>query len=267
MTKFKLFGIDLQNSFGKEGNPLCVPGATEDMKRIAKLIDDNIQNIDDIILTIDTHPVDHIGHPGWWKMKDGSEPAPFTFVTPEMIENGDIGPVDENQLAYATRYVTKLGGSMIWPVHCVPGTESYELVKGVKFAVNKWWTESQRIPTIIKKGYQRNTESFGIFEAEYDDGSYGAEFNAHLMDSLYNEDLPIVIVGEASSHCVKRSVEQLLTFLEDHNVVNTNMILLSDCTSPVPGFEMIAEKFIQDIKSRGVMVCTSSELKGVLEAW
>jgi nicotinamidase-related amidase len=54
MTKVTLLIIDPQVDF-HPGGSLAVAGADEDSKRIADFIDNNIDNIDEIYVTLDTH--------------------------------------------------------------------------------------------------------------------------------------------------------------------------------------------------------------------
>lgn len=263
MRDFVLFGIDLQNAFGEEGNPLCVPGAPEDMARISELIDKHSCNIKDIVLTLDTHEVDHVGHPGWWKRKDGSEPAPFTPVTFDMVENGEITPKDLTNKEHALEYLSALDSVMIWPVHCVPGTRSYELVDIVENAVFDWESSEHNKVTLVKKGFQKDVESFGVFSAEYHDGSLGCGFNDQLLANLTYRNLPIVVVGEALSHCVRRSVQQLAVGLAQNNI-DVEIILVRDCMSNVPGFSEQGDLFLAESADHGIRVCTLDTLEEAL---
>lgn len=267
MNIFKLFGIDLQNAFTQEGEPLCVPGAPADNVRIRDFIRTTAPYIADIILTVDTHPVDHIGHPGWWRTREGAHPTPFTFVTEDMLLHGDIMAADPDKNKYALEYVRALGGAMIWPVHCVPGTDSHKLSPEIQTAINNWRSVAGGVPTIVKKGFHVDLESFGIFEPEYQGHeNIFADFNDNLLGDLLFGDHPIVVVGEASSHCVKRSVEQMVMRLDLYGVPGhgkefdfSRIVLLRDCMSPVPSFEGAAEQFFKDMAAHGLRITTSKE--------
>jgi nicotinamidase-related amidase len=263
MKNFKIFGIDIQNAFVKAGEPLCVPGAPEDNVRIKEMIRTLAPFISDIILTVDTHPVDHIGHPGYWMFADGTEVPPFTFITPEMLTEGKIAPRDLTKLGYATRYVSVLGGTMVWPVHCVPGTDSHKLSDEIEVALTNWKAVTGGVPTIVKKGFHKELESFGIFAPEFEaHEDTTADFNDQLVGALLFGGDPIVVVGEASSHCVKRSVEQLVQRIKDYNLGFdlSKIILLKDCMSPVPNFEAVADKFFEDMAEAGLTITTSKDL-------
>lgn len=260
MAKFKLFLIDPQVAFTKAGEPLCVPGAPEDATRIAALIRDNYESIEDIIYTIDTHPVNHIGHPGYWIKRDGSVPAPFTFITPDMIQSGEILPADASKVDYAKEYITTLNGAMIWPEHCVPGTESHRLNDEIESAINYWNVQ----PTAVKKGFHLDLESFGIFEPEFlQHEDRTADFNTALVGDLLFGDLPIVVAGEALSHCVRRSVEQLTKWLKEYKpgFDFSRIIILKDCMSSVPSFEAVGTQFLADMEAIGCRVVIMDDIK------
>lgn len=51
-----LLVVDPQVDF-HEGGSLAVPGASEDSERIARLIRDNAEDIDELVVTMDSHHV------------------------------------------------------------------------------------------------------------------------------------------------------------------------------------------------------------------
>ena len=61
--------IDPQIDF-HEGGSLAVPGALEDSKRIAKMIDDYGSHIHEIYVSLDSHYPNHIAHAISWRHKD-----------------------------------------------------------------------------------------------------------------------------------------------------------------------------------------------------
>jgi nicotinamidase-related amidase len=263
-TPFKVFGIDFQKAFVRTGEPLCPTGAFDDVVRFANFITAADADIVDVFLTIDQHPVDHIGHPGWWLTDSEEHPAPFTLVTPALLATGAIRAADPAKQEYAERYIGTLGGAMIWPVHCVPGTDSYELSNNLLAAVRSWENSGPgRIATMIKKGYHLDLESFGIFEPEFKiPGSILTDFNDNLLLSLLFGDLPIVIGGEARSHCVKRSVEQMVQRIQQYllGFDLKKIVLLTDCMSDVAGFEEQGAKFLSDMGAAGCTLATTEDV-------
>ena len=74
--KVCLFAIDPQVDFcdGSTGN-LFVPGADEDMKRLAVMIEKYGGDIDEIQITMDSHYKIHIAHARCWVDKNGKNPV------------------------------------------------------------------------------------------------------------------------------------------------------------------------------------------------
>lgn len=64
---------------------LGVPGANEDSIKIAELIRENIDSLDEIYVTLDTHMTYHIAHPSFWKDKNGDPPKPFTIISKDEV--------------------------------------------------------------------------------------------------------------------------------------------------------------------------------------
>ncbi len=83
--KAKLFIIDPQYDFCNSNGTLYVPGADKDMVRLSGMIKNNIKQIDDIHLTLDSHNRLHIAHPIWWVDNLGNHPDPFTIISAEDV--------------------------------------------------------------------------------------------------------------------------------------------------------------------------------------
>jgi nicotinamidase-related amidase len=70
----------------------------------------------------------------------------------------------------------------------------------------------------------------------------------------------LVVAGEASSHCVRATVEHILEHLSPPTSEHfQRVVLVTDCMSPVPGFEAQAQDFLTAAKARGVRLMTSVE--------
>jgi nicotinamidase-related amidase len=69
----------------------------------------------------------------------------------------------------------------------------------------------------------------------------------------------LLVAGEALSHCVAASVDDLLAHLPADRLQRT--VLLSDCMSPVPGFEAMGQAFVQRAQAKGLRVCRLTELE------
>ena len=257
LDNFKLFAIDVQNDFIT--GSLAVPGAVQDVQNIAQLVDRLGDSINSIFLTADTHPVIHIGHPGYWKDANGQAPAPFTRITREDLASGAFTTADPDKSKYALDYVTALGGTTVWPVHCVNGTVGFAPGLGLVAAILKWRLATSRVLAYAAKGEDPDLEYFGVFAPEYNSKEH---FNETLARQLLNSDLPIVVVGEARSHCVRRSVEQLVQYIREQGIKFdlNKIVLLEDCMSDVVGFEETGRAFFTSMTELGVTITKSTEL-------
>jgi nicotinamidase/pyrazinamidase len=71
----------------------------------------------------------------------------------------------------------------------------------------------------------------------------------------------IGIAGEASSHCVATTIQQIVDNIGDQHLPKIH--ILTDCMSPVPqtpgapDFPAIAQKFLKDMEARGLVLTTS----------
>jgi len=67
----------------------------------------------------------------------------------------------------------------------------------------------------------------------------------------------VVIAGEAGSHCLKNTVEDIALSFGD-NSYTQKLVLLTDATSPVPGFEQQQEDFIKNMVAQGMQLSTTT---------
>ena len=115
-----LIVIDVQNDFCP-GGALAVAGGDEIISRINGLMDDFAT----VVLTQDWHPADHssfaANHPG---------AQPFTLI----------------QMPY--------GPQVLWPVHCVQGTEGAEFHKALR-------TDPAQL--VVRKGFRPEIDSYSAF--------------------------------------------------------------------------------------------------------
>ena len=77
--------------------------------------------------------------------------------------------------------------------------------------------------------------------------------NFALIERLKGAD-NILIAGEALSHCVANTVRDLITCIS-----TDKLIVLTDVSSNVPGFEKIGSDFTTEIEKIGVRLMTSEE--------
>jgi nicotinamidase-related amidase len=110
----------------------------------------------------------------------------------------------------------------------------------------------------VSKGTNPLTEHYSAIQAEVpsvDDET--TQVNAALVGKLALADT-ILIAGEALSHCVASTVRDLADQLGAENV--GKLVLLTDCASPVRGFEAQGQAFIKEMQARGMRVANSGDI-------
>lgn len=273
-----LFIIDPQNDFVT--GSLKVTGAEEDMVRIAGYIKDNIDTIDHIVVSKDNHSLYHIGHPKFWMRKDGKatdNPPDFTAltlgednkITSKGVEyvpvNADtlVNPFKTTKRAVKTwvrEYLKALQDKgrthMIWPEHCIKETLGRDVDERVQDALNKWEDSRNRKVTIVEKGECDYAEMYSALKAEvecpWDERTH---LNTGLLDSLWKYDT-VSVCGEAKSHCVKATTEDMVEYFEDMRNKEScagsgpTVVIYENAMSNVTGGESEGEKFIQDMRTK-----------------
>jgi nicotinamidase/pyrazinamidase len=120
MTDSVLLVIDVQNDFCP-GGALAVAGGDEIVPGINALMD----SFGAVVLTQDWHPADHSsfasGHPG-------------------------KAPMESIEMSY--------GPQVLWPDHCVQGTEGAAFHHGLR---------TDRADMVIRKGFRRQIDSYSAF--------------------------------------------------------------------------------------------------------
>lgn len=269
--------IDPQNDFcdlpaTASGTPaLPVTGADADMQRVADLIERGGAGLDDIVITLDSHHRVDIAHPTFWRTGDGGAVAPFTAITAAQVRAGAFVPADATVLPRVLAYLDALEAQgryslMVWPVHCEIGSWGHNVHSAVRTAYNQW--EDRRLRQVLKvtKGDNPWTEHYSALQAEVPDADDAATWlNRSLLARLDAFDT-IWIAGEASSHCVKATVEHLADHLPSLLPSGRlgKLVLLTDGMSPVGGFEAQAADFMARMRQRGARTATCAQALSVL---
>jgi nicotinamidase/pyrazinamidase len=248
---------------------LPVSGAHADMLRLAALIDAGGEGIDRIVVTLDSHQRYDIAHPTFWQTGEGEAVNPFTAITAAEVRAGRFRPRDAAALPRALAYLDALEQAgrytlMVWPVHCEIGSWGHNVHAAVRAAYNRW--EDRRLGVVQKvtKGSNPWTEHYSALRAEVPDAAdEETQLNRALIASLDEADR-IVIAGEASSHCVKATVEHLAQHLP--SLLLDKLVLLTDAMSPVTGFEVQAQSFLADLQRQGARLATCAEVLPLLQA-
>ena len=268
--KLDLIIIDPQNDFcdipdtltAQERPSLAVPGAHEDMLRLSSFIDRVGNRLNDIHVTLDSHnPID-IAHPAWWVNEQGANPTPFTVIQAADVRAGVWKSSNPLAQAYSRSYVENLavGGRyplVIWPEHCLIGSWGHNVHFAVKASLDTWARKRLEVVNFVTKGSNPKTEHYSAVQAEVPDPDDPSTLlNTSLIQTLGNADR-ILIAGEALSHCVANTVRDIANNFGADNV--KKMVLLTDCTSSVPGFENLGADFIKEMVARGMQLAKSTE--------
>jgi len=258
--KNALLIIDAQNDFVLTKGTLSVPGAMDDMKRLANFIKNNIDKIDYIGLTQDSHHVLDISHPAFWQDKDGKLASPFTSITYQDVLDGKWTPRLYPQ--EATKYLKDLETEgefphTVWPEHCIIGTEGAAIVDVVIDAVKEWSRIRSKFYFIHTKGTFPLTEHFGAFRANIPMVNRPeTQINTKLIETLENFD-NVYFAGEAESHCVGSTLKQSF----DYPTLAKKFVILEDCMSPVPGFETLSKPIFDEAHKMGIRFEKAENLK------
>jgi nicotinamidase-related amidase len=239
--------IDIQLDFMEKG-ALGVPGSHQDVENFLRFIYKNFSKISKFKASIDTHLPEQIFFPSWWKNKNGHHPEPLTAITWEDIQNEVWHPLHPNESAEYV-YNLKLIGRpelMIWNYHCIQGTSGCALEN--QFANMLFYHAAARkvTPDLLVKGQDPFTEMYGVFKPEYDPTK---TYPVTDLDMLQDYD-KIIFAGQAKSHCVATSIEQVAEHYKDRPDVTSKIYILEDCMSNIPGFEQATANRFNEFKTR-----------------
>ena len=256
----QLLIIDGQNDFVDPRGALSVPGADEDMERLAAMIDRVGKRLDDIHATVDTHHLIDIAHPIMWIDSQGNHPEPFTIISEDDVQSGRWNNVLSRKrgLDYVTRL--KVNGRYplcIWPPHCLIGSWGFALYPILWEALTKWERENIALVNYVTKGSNLWTEHYSAVKADVPDPADASTMlNTGLIQILEQADM-IGVAGEALSHCLANTVRDIAENFGPDSV--KKLVLLSDCSSSVPGFENLGQDFVSDLQLLGMQVTTSDK--------
>ncbi|MCL5024733.1 MAG: isochorismatase [Nitrospirae bacterium] len=287
-----LVAVDVQNTFCIPGFELYVAGrsgtgAVDDNRRLCEFIYRNLAVITEICPTMDTHRVMQIFHPLWLVNDKGEHPAPFTLVSEEDILKGlwkfnptlcsSLGITEEYGRRHILYYTRKLkeGGKYdltIWPYHAMLGGIGHALVASVEEAIFFHSVARSSQPDFHVKGDRPLTEHYSVLGPEVLQGQRDEPIG-QKSDKFYKKLLEfdaVVIAGQAKSHCVAWTIDDLLKDIlaGDRSLVE-KVYLLDDCTSSVvvPGvmdYTEQAEAAFERFADAGMHVVHSTD---PVESW
>ena len=250
-----LLAIDVQNTF-------CIPefelfvggrsglGAVEDNVRLCEFLYRNLGRITEIAPTMDTHTATQIFHSVFWVDQSGQHPAPMTMISFEQVRSGEwkVNPAIAHSLGdyatlqnFATHYTQRLSADgkyplTIWPYHSMLGGIGHALVSAFEEACFFHAIARNTQTQLELKGNNPLTENYSVLRPEVMEDGAGSPIalkNTSLIQKLLEFDA-VIIAGQAKSHCVAWTIDDLLTEIQAKDPSLAHKVyLLEDCSSPV----------------------------------
>ena len=287
-----LIAIDVQNSF-------CIPGveqfvggrsgmgAVEDNRRLCEFIYRNLGAITQITATLDTHTAMQIFHAIFLVNEQGEHPAPHSMISYDDLLQGRwkfnpaIAPSLGIDAEYGQRHLLHYAKELrqrgkydltIWPYHVMLGSIGHALAPAFEEAAFFHTIARASQADFEIKGSNPLTEHYSALGPEVLDGPNGetiAARNSKFMRKLQEFDR-VIIAGQAKSHCVAWTIDDLLLDIRSSNErLAERVYLLEDCTSPVvvPGiidYTEQAEAAFARFAAAGMHVVHSTE---PMESW
>jgi nicotinamidase/pyrazinamidase len=258
----QLLIIDPQVDFCDPQGALYVLGAENDMSRLAAMIRRVSQKLDDIHVTLDSHHWIHIAHPIFWQDSEGRHPAAFTRISKTDVEREVWIATKPELRERALEYVRTLAANhryelTIWPPHCLIGSAGHCVYPGL-YAALREWEERFAFVDYVFKGSNVMTEHYSAVQADVPDpADPSTQLNTRLIEALKTADV-IGVAGEALTHCVANTVRDIAANFADDGLI-PKMVLLTDASSSIPGFEEVASGFLKEMTGRGLRLSTTTE--------
>lgn len=290
-AKVRLLLIDQQKDFCFPEGTLHVRGAEADCARIARFIYTNLGTIGEITCTMDTHFPHQIFFASFWRGARGEPLAPHREISLDDVRRRAVRPnpalaawlAPGGDAAWLERQVEFYCGELeragkvrlyLWPPHCLLGSEGHALA-GIVDEARLFHAYARGARDAIEaKGGNALTENYSALAPEVlvgHDGRPIAARNEALIDELLRADA-LVIAGEAASHCVRATVEDLLAAIRARDErLAERVYLLEDCMSAIvvpdpaaPGrfladFRRDAEAALARFAEAGMHVVRSTE--------
>ncbi|MBA3501650.1 MAG: nicotinamidase [Myxococcota bacterium] len=256
-TRVHLLLIDVQKDFCFPEGSLYVAGrsgkgAIDDSRRIAEFVYRNAAVVTDITTTMDTHLAYQIFFPSFWLDKADAPLTAHRVVTSEQIAAGEVRPNPAiakwlcggnytwlcKQVLHYTKELERAGKYQLylWPPHCLLGSDGHALAGIVHEArlFHAFLRTSQS--NVEVKGGNPLTENYSVLRPEVlsrFDGNALAQRNTQFLQTLLSAEA-VIIAGQAASHCVKSTIDDLLTEIAAQDAsLAKKVYLVTDCMSAV----------------------------------
>jgi nicotinamidase-related amidase len=258
--------VDLQRDFCHPQGSLFVAGrsgrgAVDDADRLARFIYRNLGTITETTCTLDSHVPHQIFFSAFWEDGDGRQLQAHREITAAEVRAGAVRPDprlagllaggDESWLRReALHYCERLESTghyrlYLWPPHCLVGGDGHSLIGVVQEARLFHAFARSANANLELKGSHPLTEHYSVFAPEVLDHhaplpagapaavATPAHRNLELIERLLDADA-LVIAGQAASHCVRFSLDDLLRETAGRDPrPPARIYVLEDCMSPV----------------------------------
>ncbi len=253
--KVGFFGIDIQNTFCHPRGELYVAGMSDtggvdDSVRTVEWIYRQLAILSGIDCSFDTHRLYANFHCAALINDAGGHPAPFTIITHQDVVEGvwKASPfmasalgvslmAAQKQLEHYTAALAARGryAQTIWPFHGMLGGKGHALVSGLEEAIFFLCAARGIQPGWEVKGTNPWVEEYSVLGPEVktlSDGT-GIPRRTAFIEKLVKYDA-LVIAGQAKSHCVAWTIDDLLeeVFKLDRTLCS-KVYLLEDCTTSI----------------------------------
>jgi len=220
--------------------------------------------VDEIIITLDTHNRIHIAHGIFWTSESGQSPPPFTAIKEADILSRKWVPKDPSYTEYCEGYCRALEETdkqslVIWPEHCIIGTQGHNVVDCINEAIAKWTEKKGKNVDYVMKGQNTFTEHYSALQADVPIESDKATMLNLDLVSRFKKASTIICCGQAMSHCVNHTVRDMLVNMEPADA--SKIVLLEDAMSSVTGFDAVARQFEDCVREKGVAIESTADYK------
>jgi len=197
---------------------------------------------------------------------EGQHPEPFIQIHLEDVFSGTWQVINIDWYTIVVQYLKFLqeqGKSLtIWPPHCIVGSSGHAICPVVNEAIIKWEMEFNWSAVRLLKGLSQDSDQFSIFHPVF--ASLADRKEAIDLASKFAESDLLLVCGEAASHCVIESLESYYSICERYQLrelgTHRQVILLTDATSSVPGYEEETQKRLDKLQEKGLLFSTVKEI-------
>lgn len=266
--KRALLIVDAQWDFVHPTGSLSVPGAQDDVSRLAQFIYRNANDLTSIYASLDSHLPFMIFFRSWWKdLATGKQPDPFTMITLDDVNRGRWQAVIDPLWSHK-HYLPQLKQNaqkdlMIWPEHTMIGTQGHNLMPVISEALAFHAAGKISQPIYRIKGIVPRVEHYGIFAPEVLDPTHPmGGVDTATLDAIAQHEV-IFVAGQAKSHCVLETMKQMVKYFANQPEVIGRIYFLMDCTSsvkhPLVNFDAIANVELAKMEKLGVQLVKSTD--------